>query len=162
MTSTKIRTQFAAMHGNPLYRVPLLNTTLGNVISAMSKKNWTTVTGGLDHRGLHWTDKRFTELTGITFIKSCPNCSLFEILDSNHKAAQAVKSRSKSSKKINSAQYMQSLVIRNLRGQIQNPVLRHNYAQKLMETLRSTSQRWVRLAMNPRNAQTAATQILFN
>ena len=162
MTSTKIRTQFAAMHGNPLYRVPLLNTTLGNVISAMSKKNWTTVTGGLDHRGLHWTDKRFSALSGIQFVAGYPHCSLFEILDSNDEVTQAVKSRSKSSKKITKNQYMQSLVIRNLRGQIQNPVLRVGYAQKLMEKLRATSQRWVRLAMNPRNAQTAATQILFN
>jgi len=137
---------------------------LNIVIASMSTLNGNTVTGGLEHRGLHWTDKRFSELTGITFVKGVPHCSIFQILSRTKEANQVVSDRKYAMNKITGPEYMRSLLIRNLRGQILNPILRVDLATRLLEKLRrnSMSNRFVRFAMQPNNAQAAASLILFN
>ena len=155
---------FAEMHRNPIYQINIVGTTLNNVIAAMSTLNGNIVTGGLEHRGLHWTDKRFTLLTGIQFMGKTPVCSLFRLLDCNKQAAVAVKGRKLASHKITGSEYMRSLIIRCLRGQILNPILRFDHGMKLLEKLRRSSMnnKFVRKAIKPHNAQTAASLILFN
>ena len=153
---------YRSMHQDRTYSTPVLFTTLNNAIAAMAPHNWNTVTGGIEHRGLYHTDKRLSKYTGITFVKSLPNCSIFQILNSDRAIEKAVAGRSPFSKKITPKQYKQSLIIRNLRMQIQNTALRWDFAKRMCEKLRAVSTKWVRLAMNPQNAQAAATQILFN
>lgn len=155
---------FAEMHHNPAYNINVFGTTLNNVIAAMSTLSGNTVTGGVEHRGLHHTDKRFTLYTGIPFIGKTPVCSLHRLLDCSKQAAAAVKGRKYSHHKITGAEYMRSLVIRCLRGQILNPIVRFDLATKLLEKLRKSAMnnKFVRQAMKPQNAQSAASLIIFN
>lgn len=156
---------FAVMHGNSDYQVPVLGTTLANVLCAMSPLSGNTTSGGVtEHRGIHWTDKRFSAFTGIQFVGKYPFASLFEIVSRKKEADMAVKGRKYATTKMTTKQYMQSLVIRCLRGQILNPVLRIDYAVRLLEKLRKAAMnnKFVRSAIQPHNAQAAATIILFN
>lgn len=155
---------FAEMHRNPGHRIPIIGTTLNIVVAAMSTLNGNLVTGGLENRGLHWTDKRFTLLTGIQFIGKTPVCRIFDLAQRTREAHQAVKGRKFATNKITGAEYMRSLLIRCLRGQILNPILRFDHGMKLLEKLRRSSMnnKFVRQAIKPHNAQTAASLILFN
>ena len=155
---------FAEMHRNPAYKIDILGTTLNNVIAAMSTLSGNTVTGGIEHRGLHHTDKRFTLLTGIEFIGKTPVCSLFDLMGRKDEASQAVKGRKLAKHKITGPEYMRSLIIRCLRGQILNPIVRFDHGLKLLEKLRKSAMnnKFVRQAIKPHNAQTAAALILFN
>ena len=93
-----------------------------------------------------------------------PVCSLFRLLDCHKQAALAVKGRKQTTHKITTAEYMRSLVIRCLRGQILNPIVRFDLATKLLEKLRKSAlnNRFVRQAIKPQNAEAAASLILFN
>lgn len=155
---------FAEMHRNPAYNINVLGTTLGNVIAAMSTLSGNTVTGGIEHRGLHWTDKRFSLYTGISFIGKTPVCSLFRLLSCSEEAGKAVKGRKQATYNISGSEYMRSLVIRCLRGQILNPIVRFDLAAKLLEKLRkgAMDNKFVRQAIKPQNAQSAASLIIFN
>jgi len=156
---------FADMRCNALYKVPMLGTTLANVLSSMSTCSGNVTSGGItEHRGIHWTDKRFQKLTGITFIGKFPRASVFQILTHKKAAKEAVKGRSHSKTKMTASQYMDSLIIRCLRGQILNPVLRVDRAMRLLEKLRKSAMnnKFVRQAIKPYNAQAAANLILFN
>tara|TARA_Y100000401_G_scaffold116082_1_gene121072 strand:+ start:759 stop:1241 length:483 start_codon:yes stop_codon:yes gene_type:complete len=155
---------FAEMHRNPAYQINVFGTTLNNVIAAMSTLSGNTVTGGVEHRGLYHTDKRFTLYTGIDFIGKTPVCSLYKLLDCKKEAAAAVKGRKHSYHKITAADYMRSLVVRCLRGQILNPIIRFDLATKLLEKLRKSAMnnKFVRQAIKPENAQSAASLIIFN
>lgn len=155
---------FRELHNSKAHQMPVFGTGLNIIIAAMSTLNGNTVTGGLEHRGLHWTDKRFSMLTGIPFVKGVPHCSIFQILLHTKEANQAVSARKYSVNKITGPEYIRSLLIRNLRGQILNPILRVDLAARLLEKLRrnSMNNKFVRFAMQPNNAQSAASLILFN
>jgi hypothetical protein len=155
---------FRELHTSPAHKLPLFGVNLSTIIAAMSPSSGNTVTGGLEHRGLHWTDKRFSLLTGIPFVKGIPTCSFFQIMSRTKEANQAVAGRKHATKKITGTEYVRSLMIRNIRGQILNPVLRVDLATRLLEKLRrnSLTNKFVRFAMKPNNAQTAATLLLFN
>lgn len=154
---------YSQMHLDRAYHVPMMFTTMNNVIAAMASHNWNTVTGGIEHRGLHQTDKRLSKYVDWGFVHGLPDCSIFQILNSDKAIEKAVKGRSPKCKfKLTVSQYKQSLIIRNLRMQIQNSALRYDFAKRMCEKLRAVSNKWVRLAMNPRNVQAAITQILFH
>lgn len=155
---------FAEMRGNSLYQVQILGTTLANVLSSMSPLSGNTVTGGLEHRGIHWTDKRYEKLTGIQFIGKHPKASIFQILTHKKEAAKAVNGRRYAKTKMTAREYMDSLIIRCLRGQILNPILRVDHAMRLLEKLRKSAMnnKFVRQAIKPHNAKAVANLILFN
>ena len=154
---------YRAMHQDRAYRIPMMFTTMNNVIAALSTHNWNTITGGVEHRGLHQTDKRLTKYVDWDFVHGLPDCSIFQILNSDKAIEKAVDGRSPKCKyKLTKNAYKQSLIIRNLRMQIQNSALRFDFAKRMCEKLRTVSNKWVKLAMNPQNVQAAATQILFN
>lgn len=158
------RTAFKNMRNNRLYNASVLGTTLANVLSAMSPSSGLIVTGGtVDGRGLTPTDNRFSKLTGIEFIGKYPHCSLFALMKCAKQANVAVAGRKYAKKPLTGQQYLQSLIIRNLRGQILNPVLRIDYAVRLLEKLRKSamSNKFVVQAMKPHNAPAAVNLIAF-
>ena len=162
--TNSISLEYREMHNSALYRnINILGTSFNLLLAAMSNKNYNTVTGQLvEHRGLHWNDKRFGALTGIEFVGGHPRCSYFKLNMHKKEAAIANRGRSAKAKKISDSDYFNSLLIRWFRGVIQNPVLRFDLGKRLCEKLRSVNQKFVKFAMKPQNAQAAASMILFN
>lgn len=119
----------------------------------------------VEHRGLWHTDRRFTEMTGIKFVKQHPHCSVFDIIRQRNAIRKAVKGRSTKSKLITPPGYMRSLIVRNIRGQILNPILRVDDFLKLsnnVEYKRKIAMKpsgFIRLAADPNASEFVKDQL---
>jgi hypothetical protein len=96
--------------------------TLGETLAAMAQiaYNYSTL---IENRGLHWTDKRYSQLTGIEFVGNHPICSLDQIHNDLAAQTHALEAR-KGQNKITPAEYRRNLRVRCIRGQLLNPALR--------------------------------------
>lgn len=167
MTSSVINYQGLAT--NPAFRIPMFDTTVGDLICAMSGDSMNKTNGGfIDHRGLHWLDKRFSAASGIKMIKGIPMATPTEIRRNRTAMATAIKGKGKNTKAIKQSHYERSLVIRTIRAQILNPILRlEGWAMitKVAERLRSMSlkpnHKFLKMAANPINVQFFTQWLLF-
>jgi hypothetical protein len=146
---------------NPVFRIPMFDTTIGDLICAMSADSMNKTNGGyIDHRGLHWLDKRFSAASGIQMIKGVPMATPAEIRKNRPAQIVAIKGKGKNTKEIKQPHYERSLVIRSIRAQILNPIMRlEGWAMitKVAERLRSMAlrpnSRFLKMAANPMNVQ---------
>ena len=146
---------------NPVFRIPMFDTTIGDLICAMSADSMNKTNGGfIDHRGLHWLDKRFSAASGIQMIKGVPMATPSVIRDNRLAMQTAINGKGKNTKQITVPHYERSLIIRTIRAQILNPILRIEkwaLSTKVAERLRSMSlrpnSRLLKMAANPMNVQ---------
>ena len=159
MTTSVI--DYKGLATNPVFRIPMFDTTVGDLICAMSADSMNKTNGGfLDHRGLHWLDKRFSAASGIKMIKGVPMATPSEIRMNRPAMTVAIKGKGKNTKTVTLPHYERSLVIRTVRAQILNPILRLDgwaLITKVAERLRSMSlkpnHKFLKMAANPINVQ---------
>lgn len=145
------------IQANPVAKTPCGDVTFGHLLSALYTGPVSHCTG-IDNRGLHHTDKRYAAVSGSQFINGAPTASPNDIIKNVSYARSAVQGRSKTSKKVTANQYIFNLVVRAVRAQILNPILRNSRwlsFGKMAERLRSVSlnnSRFMKMAINPINA----------
>ena len=157
-------TNLRAVQANRAYQALVQAIPAISIIEALSNLS-NNQKLGIEHRGLWQTDKRFTEETGIEFVGQHPHCSVFDILRNRPASKKAVYGRAKTSKLILPSQYERSLIIRNIRGQILNPILRVDAFLKFannVEYKRAIAMRpagFIRLAADPTASEFVKDQI---
>lgn len=138
-----------------------------HLLAACTPFSWNQ-TLGLEHRGLHFTDKRFTELTGIVFIAGMPYCSVFELFTPQIRRAIeiAISKRGPKASKLTVAQYQLSLISRCVRLQIENSSLRKDWLfKRIGERLRMIclpkrrAKRFMGFASDPMNKPAVVTML---
>ena len=143
----------------PVFNVPMWNVKLVDIICALSQES-RNKTGGyvVENTGLHWTDKRFAEASNISFVKGVPMTSIVNLRSHRAAMAQAIKGRAKTSTPLSVRDYETNLIVRCIRGQILNPIMRTDFFatyRKTAERLRSVAmghqKRFLRMAANPIN-----------
>ena len=125
--------RYEHIRSNPFYKLPtpLPGVTADKFLLAMFAA-FDTYNQVLDveHRGLHWTDKR----TGLTFYEGLPDVSIGDLMfnkEVRRDIKQAVKSRSTKSKPLSLGDYYTSLITRSIILQVLNPVHRKDWIVKL-------------------------------
>ena len=145
------------IQANPVSKVAFGDLTFGHLLSALYAGPVSHTTG-IDNRGLHHTDKRYAIISGTKFVNGVPTASPTSIVKNVDYAHQAVKGRGQNAKKITTNQYIFNLLVRAVRAQILNPILRNTRwlaFGKMAERLRSVSlnnSRFMKMAINPINA----------
>ena len=168
MTSSTI--DYGALRRNPVYNAPMWSVKVADIICALSQDSGNKTSGHLvEHRGLHFTDKRFAVESNINFIKGVPMASVTEIRRNRKAMATAISKRGKTSKKLNVPDYEMSLIVRSIRGQVLNPILRIDYFahyKKVIERMRSVAfgsnnKRFLNMACNPANISYLTNWLIF-
>ena len=145
------------IQANPVSKVSFGDLTFGHLLSALYAGPTSHATG-IDNRGLWHQDLRYAEASGYPFIKGAPTAPPHEIISNYKWAKLAVSKRGKKAKKMTANQYIYNLVVRSVRAQILNPILRNTRwlaFGKMAERLRSVSlnnSRFMKMAINPINS----------
>lgn len=151
---------------HPAARVQFGDITVGTILCSLSNLSFNQTTA-IENRGLHHTDKRYTKAGGCSFIKGVPTGPIGSIIRNTKAAKIALAGRSLGTKRITVPQYQMNLVIRSLRGQILNPVLRTEHwlsmgkiAERLRRVIVQNNKRFMSMAMNPINIAYLTNYIL--
>jgi hypothetical protein len=150
-------TLHAQLQLHPASKLHIGLPSIGQIIAALSTGTLNNATG-IEHRGLAATDRRYALASNTTFIKGVPTAPIWQIISDHKSAAIAVNGRKYAKTKITVKQYIHDLVVRSLRGQILNPILRTErwlMIGKIAERLRSVAlggnSRFMKMALNPIN-----------
>ena len=121
------------IRNNPIYKIPtpLPGVTADKFLLSMFAA-FDTYNRVLDveHRGLHWTDKR----TGLAFYNGLPDVSIGDLMfnkEVRRGIKAAVESRSTKSKPLSVGDYYNSLVARSIILQVLNPIHRKDWIVKV-------------------------------
>ena len=121
------------IRNNPIYRLPtpIPGVTADKLLLALfaAYDTYNRVLS-VEHRGLHWTDKR----TGLAFYNGLPDVSIGDLLfnrEVKRSIKEAVQSRSTKAKPLSLGEYNLSLVTRSMLLQIMNPIHRKDWAFKI-------------------------------
>lgn len=157
---------YAQLQAHPAHKIRFGDLNFSHILAALWAGARIHATG-IETRGLHWSDRRYTKAGGGSFIKGMPTAPIWKILSNDVAAKAAVTGRSEDSKKITYNQYKQDLVVRSIRGQILNPLLRTDrwlsigkIAERLRKVALSGNSKFYNMALNPVNVNYFTNWIL--